>query len=135
MVRSARRSSLRPVARRRSAPAADRRRGAAPRRPPRRSRPAETACSPSAARNGGGRAGGARGTAARSGGRVGRREKGAGGAGPVVHVELLLEVVAEWEVEKRAPVGGEFHRGGQTALDHRQVAGRQVAFQIGHVAT
>ena len=41
----------------------------------------------------------------------------------VADVEVLLEVVAEREVEERAPVRGQLHRRRQAPLDDRQVAG------------
>ena len=49
---------------------------------------------------------------------------------PVADVEVLLEVVAEREVEERPPVGGQLHRGRQPALDDREVAGGQVAVEV-----
>ncbi len=49
---------------------------------------------------------------------------------PVAHVEVLLEVVAEREVQERPPAGGQLHRGGQAALDDGEVAGGQVAVEL-----
>src|SRR3712207_8213564 len=51
---------------------------------------------------------------------------------PVPDVDLLLEVVAQRDVEERPPAGGQLHRGGQPALDHGQVGGGQPAVQAGH---
>ena len=45
-------------------------------------------------------------------------------------MKVLLEVVTEREVDKRPAVGGEFHRGGQPALDDREVAGGQMLVQV-----
>ena len=53
---------------------------------------------------------------------------------PVGHVHLLLEVVGEREVEEGPPRGHELHRRGQPALHHGDVARRQLAVQLGHVA-
>jgi hypothetical protein len=46
------------------------------------------------------------------------------------HVEVLLEVVAEWEVEEGPAVGGELHCRGEASLDDRQVAGGEVLVQV-----
>jgi hypothetical protein len=43
----------------------------------------------------------------------------------VVHVEVLLEVVLEREVDKWPLARGQFHRGGESALDDCDVACRQ----------
>ena len=48
-------------------------------------------------------------------------------------MEVLLEVVAQREVEERPPVGGQLHRRGQPALDHREVAGGELPVEVGHV--
>src|SRR5438270_10446972 len=48
-------------------------------------------------------------------------------------VEVLLEVVAEREVEEGPVVGRELHRRGQPTLDDGQVAHRQVPVQGGHI--
>src|SRR5215218_8509763 len=40
---------------------------------------------------------------------------------PVAYVEVLLEVVAEREVEERSPVRGQLHRRRQAALDDGEV--------------
>ena len=48
-------------------------------------------------------------------------------------VHVLLEVVAQREVEERPLAGGQLHRGGQAALDHREVARREVAVEVVHV--
>jgi hypothetical protein len=46
-------------------------------------------------------------------------------------VVVLLEVVGQGEVEEGSSVGGQLHGGGQAALDDGQVAGGQVAVQVG----
>ena len=48
-------------------------------------------------------------------------------------MEVLLEVVAQREVEEGPVVGRELHRGGQPALDDGQVAHGEVAVEGGHV--
>ena len=50
----------------------------------------------------------------------------------VPHVAVLLEVVAQREVEERPPGGGELHRRREAALDDREVAGGEVAVQVRH---
>ena len=50
-------------------------------------------------------------------------------------VPVLLEVVAQREVQERPARGRELHRRGQPALDDRQVAGRQVPVQVGDEGT
>jgi hypothetical protein len=45
-------------------------------------------------------------------------------------VEVLLEVVAEREVEERPAVGGQFHRRRQAALHDREIARGEVAVQL-----
>jgi hypothetical protein len=52
----------------------------------------------------------------------------------VMHVESLLEVLPERQVDEGPAGGGEFHAGRQAALDHGQVAGRQVPVEMGHVS-
>ena len=52
---------------------------------------------------------------------------------PVADVEVLLEMVSEREVEEGASVGGELHRRGQPALDDGEVAGGEVAIELGNV--
>jgi len=47
-------------------------------------------------------------------------------------MEVLLEMVLEREVQERCPGRGQLHAGGQTALDERKVAGRQMPIQIGN---
>src|SRR5215212_11786810 len=67
------------------------------------------------------------------GGAIGLEVHAAAGAiarEPVAHVEVLLEVVAQREVEERPPAGGQLHRCGQAALDDRQVAGREVLIEV-----
>ena len=49
-------------------------------------------------------------------------------------MEVLFEVMAERHINERPLAGGELHRGGQPALHHGQVAHRQVAVQVVHVA-
>ena len=53
---------------------------------------------------------------------------------PVADVEVLLEVVAQRDVDERAAVGGELHARRQAALHDRQVARREVAVELGDVA-
>ena len=50
-------------------------------------------------------------------------------------VEVLLEVMLEGHVDERRSGGGEFHARAQAALDHGDVAGRQVLVEIGQEAT
>ena len=50
----------------------------------------------------------------------------------VPHVEVLLEVVAQREVEERPPGGRELHRRRQAALDDGEVAGGEVPVQVRH---
>ena len=45
---------------------------------------------------------------------------------------VLLEMVAQREVQKRCGRRGEFHAGRQTALDECKIAGRQMAVEIRH---
>jgi hypothetical protein len=45
-------------------------------------------------------------------------------------VEVLLEVVAEREVEERTPVRGQLHRRREAALDNREVAGCEMAVEV-----
>ena len=45
-------------------------------------------------------------------------------------MEVLLEVVAEREVEERPAVRGQLHRRRQAALDDREVARREVAVEL-----
>ena len=45
-------------------------------------------------------------------------------------VEVLLEVVAEWEVQERPAAGGQLHGRGQPTLDDGQVAHRQMAVEL-----
>ena len=47
--------------------------------------------------------------------------------------QALLEVVGQREVEERSLVGGELHARGQAALDDGEVAGGEVAVEVGHV--
>ena len=49
-------------------------------------------------------------------------------------VEVLLEVVAEREVDERPAVRGQLHRGGQPALDDGQVAGGEMAVEVVDIA-
>src|SRR4029077_3829033 len=48
------------------------------------------------------------------------------------HVELLLEVVAEREVEERGAERGQLHGGGEPALDDREIGGRVVLEEVRH---
>ena len=48
-------------------------------------------------------------------------------------VEVLLEVVAQREVEERPPARRELHRRRQAPLDDGEIAGREVAVEVGHV--
>ena len=52
----------------------------------------------------------------------------------VPHMDLLLEVMPEGEVEERALAGHEFHGRRQPALNNRRVAGRQVQGEVAEVA-
>jgi hypothetical protein len=52
---------------------------------------------------------------------------------PVAHVEVLLEVVKEREVEERPPVGGQLHARRQPALHDCKVAGGEMPVQLVHV--
>src|SRR4051794_12111211 len=52
---------------------------------------------------------------------------------PVAHVEVLLEVVPEWEGEERPPVRGQLHCRRQAALHDRKVACGQVPVEVVHV--
>src|SRR6188768_1431404 len=52
---------------------------------------------------------------------------------PVADVEVLLEVVAQREVEERPLLRGQLHRRRQAPLDHCQVTGRQVAVEVVHI--
>src|SRR5690606_11298993 len=61
-----------------------------------------------------------------------------GPAGPVpfeavAHVHLLLEVVAQREVEEGAAERGQLHGGGEPALHQGEVAGGQVPDEVGQV--
>ena len=49
------------------------------------------------------------------------------------HVELLLEVLLQWHVDKRDFRGGEFHRCCQATLHDREIAGGEVMVQLGYV--
>jgi hypothetical protein len=49
---------------------------------------------------------------------------------PMGHVEGLLEVMAEREVEERPAGGDQFHGGRESALNDRQVADGQMAVQV-----
>ena len=48
----------------------------------------------------------------------------------VGNVEVLLEVVAQREVQERPPVRRQLHAGGQAALHDREVAGGQVPVEL-----
>jgi hypothetical protein len=48
-------------------------------------------------------------------------------------MEVLLEVVLEREVDERPLVGRQLHRGGESALHDRKVAGRQVLVEIANI--
>ena len=50
---------------------------------------------------------------------------------PVADVAVLLEVVAQREVQERPPARGELHRRRQAALDDREVARGEVPVQVG----
>jgi hypothetical protein len=52
----------------------------------------------------------------------------------VPDVPVLLEVVAQREVQERPPRRGQLHRRGQSALDDGEVAHREVLVQLRHVA-
>ena len=51
----------------------------------------------------------------------------------VADVEVLLEVVAEREVEERASVRRQLHRRRQAALDDGEIAGGEVPVELVHV--
>jgi hypothetical protein len=51
----------------------------------------------------------------------------------VAYVEVLLEVVAQWEVQERAAVGGQLHRRREPTLDDGEVAGREMTVEVVHV--
>src|SRR3954449_11944063 len=59
-----------------------------------------------------------------------RASSGAVALEAVADVEVLLEAVAKREVEERSPVGGQLHRGGESALNDGEVAGGEVAVEI-----
>ncbi len=46
------------------------------------------------------------------------------------HVEVLLEVVAQWEVEEWPPAGRQLHAGGEPALDDGEVARSEVPVEL-----
>src|SRR5690349_4878814 len=48
-------------------------------------------------------------------------------------VQLLLEVVAQREVEEGRAESGQLHRGGEPALDDREVGGRVMREEVGYV--
>src|SRR5947208_2908401 len=50
-------------------------------------------------------------------------------------VEVLLEVVPQREIDERAPVRGQFHRGRKPSLDHGNLADGQMAVQLMDVGT
>src|SRR3989441_5361831 len=52
---------------------------------------------------------------------------------PMAHVEVLLEVMAKWEVDERPPIGGQFHRRRESDLDDRKVTDGEVPIQLMHV--
>ena len=70
----------------------------------------------------------------RLGVRVVQAAPGAVSRQPLPDMEVLLEVMVQWHVNERPPGGGQLHRGGQPALDHRKVAGGQVPVQVRDVA-
>ena len=48
-------------------------------------------------------------------------------------VEVLLEVMPEREVEERSSAGGQFHPGGEPALDNGKVARCEMTVELVHV--
>src|SRR5581483_7592889 len=64
---------------------------------------------------------------------IGHPSAGAVSLQAVTDVEVLLEVVLEWEVEERPTVGRQLHRCGQAALDDRDVASGKMAVEVVHV--
>ena len=48
-------------------------------------------------------------------------------------MEILLEVMAQRQVDEGALARGEFHGGGQAALHHPEIACRQVAVKVTHI--
>src|SRR5262249_59369242 len=53
---------------------------------------------------------------------------------PVVDVEVLLEVVAQWHVNERSTVGRQLHARGQPGLGDGEVARGEVAVELRYVA-
>ena len=49
---------------------------------------------------------------------------------PVADVEVLLEVVAERDVEERPPCGGQLHASRQASLHDGQIAGGEVSIRL-----
>lgn len=45
-------------------------------------------------------------------------------------MEVLLEMVAQGEVEKRSLLRGQLHRGGQATLNHREIARGKVPVEV-----
>ena len=52
----------------------------------------------------------------------------------VMHVEVLLKVMGQREVDERTLVRRQLHRGGQPSLNHRQITSGKVAVEVVHVA-
>src|SRR5450432_1609934 len=49
---------------------------------------------------------------------------------PMPHVVVLLEVVAQREIEEQSTEGGELHAGRQAALHDREIAGTEVLIEL-----
>src|SRR5439155_26499752 len=54
---------------------------------------------------------------------------------PAAHEELLLEMVAQREVEEGGLEGGQLHGGGEPALDDGEIGRRMVLEELGHEGT
>ena len=48
-------------------------------------------------------------------------------------MEVLLEMVAQREIQERTPVRRQLHAGAQPALNNRQIAGGEVTIQLMHI--
>ena len=60
------------------------------------------------------------------------RRAGAIAVEPVGHVEVLLEMVPEREIEERRSRRRQLHAGGEAALHERQIAGGEMPVEVGH---
>jgi hypothetical protein len=48
----------------------------------------------------------------------------------VAYMEVLLEVMPQWEVQERAPVGGQLHRRREPTLDDGEIAGSEMTVEV-----